>query len=130
LAGDGRGIARKALEQTSRLGENATAAIDVSANTVGRTVLSERRPGEELRMQWPDWWNWELEISSHRWKRMSERGFSETDLRAMLDDAVQLVEQTHGTFPRGDHAGGSPMGSDVSPDEDHRLVVVVTAYPC
>jgi hypothetical protein len=29
---------------------------------------------------------------------MSERGFSETDLRAMLDDAVQLVEQTHGTF--------------------------------
>ena len=31
-------------------------------------------------------------------KEMSERGFNEIDLRAMLDDAVQLHEQTHGTF--------------------------------
>jgi hypothetical protein len=81
-------------------------------------------------MPWPDWWDWELEISSHCLKRMSERGFNETDLRAMLDDAVQLVEQSHGTFLVVTTLADRPWEVIVSPDEDHRLVVVVTAYPC
>ena len=46
----------------------------------------------------PDWWEWEIEISSHCLKRMQERGFNEAGLRAMLDDATTLVEQGHGTF--------------------------------
>ena len=39
-------------------------------------------------MQWPDWWEWEIEISSHCLKRMSERGLNETDLRAMLETST------------------------------------------
>jgi hypothetical protein len=36
---------------------------------------------------WPDWWEWELEISPHILKRMVDRSFSETDLRLMLEAA-------------------------------------------
>ena len=36
-------------------------------------------------MELPDWWDWELEISSHCLKRMSERSFNETDLRTLVD---------------------------------------------
>jgi hypothetical protein len=81
-------------------------------------------------MQWPNWWNWELEISSHCLKRISERGFNETDLRTMLDHAVQFEEQPHGTFLVSTTLAHRPWEVIVSPDEDHRLLVVVTAYPC
>ena len=37
--------------------------------------------------EWPDWWNFELELSSHLLKRMVDRDFTEVDLRAMLDRA-------------------------------------------
>lgn len=35
----------------------------------------------------PDWWSWEIEISSHIEKRMAQRDFNEIDLRTMLDSA-------------------------------------------
>jgi hypothetical protein len=45
-------------------------------------------PGEP---QWPDWWEWELDLSlPHLRKRMIDRGFSETDLLTMLEDAHRL----------------------------------------
>ena len=36
---------------------------------------------------WPDWWEWELEFTSHLEKRMEDRDFTELDLRAMLERA-------------------------------------------
>ena len=81
-------------------------------------------------MQWPDWWEWEIEVSSHCLKRMSERGFNEIDLRAMLDDAEQIHEQTHGTFLVATKLNLRPWEVIVTPDDDLRLIVVVTAYPC
>ena len=38
-------------------------------------------------MNWPKWWDWELEISPHVEKRMEERDFTEIDLRAMMQRA-------------------------------------------
>jgi len=29
--------------------------------------------------EWPEWWGWELEFTSHLLKRMIDRGFSEAD---------------------------------------------------
>ena len=36
---------------------------------------------------WPEWWQWDLELSGHLLRRMADRQFSEADLRAMLADA-------------------------------------------
>lgn len=38
-------------------------------------------------MEWPEWWDWELELTSHLRKRMQDRDFTEIDLRAMLESA-------------------------------------------
>ena len=39
-------------------------------------------------MNWPAWWDWELELSSHLEKRMLQRDFTEIDLRSMLNRAT------------------------------------------
>jgi len=79
-------------------------------------------------MEWPDWWDWELEISSHCRKRMRERDFSEIDLRAMLEDATSVLEQEHGTFIVETVYEDTPWEVIVCPDEERQLVVVVTGY--
>ncbi len=61
---------------------------------------------------------------------MSERGFNETDVPVMLDDCLQLVEQTHGTFLAVTVLANRSWEVIVSPDDVHRLIVVVTAYAC
>ncbi len=38
-------------------------------------------------MNWPTWWDWELENSPHAEKRMEERNFTEVDLRSMMQRA-------------------------------------------
>jgi hypothetical protein len=38
-------------------------------------------------MAWPEWWEWELELTSHLEKRMEDREFTEVDLREMLERA-------------------------------------------
>jgi hypothetical protein len=80
-------------------------------------------------MEMPAWWEWELEISSHCLKRMQDRGFSETDLRAMLDDATDLVYQDHGTYLVFTTRDGAKWEVIVSPDDEQLVVVAVTAYP-
>ena len=80
-------------------------------------------------MEWPDWWEWELEISTHCIKRMEERVFQEADLRAMLEDAKGLFEQVHGTFVVETQLGGCPWEVILSLDRQKQVLVVVTAYP-
>ncbi len=50
-------------------------------------------------MNWPDWWNWELEITPHVEKRMEQRDFTEIALREMLNRARGLrPDEYHGRF--------------------------------
>jgi len=80
--------------------------------------------------KWPAWWEWELELSSHLFKRMADRDFNEIEVRRMLSvaagwrpDAVPgrwIVETRH---RRG------PWEVIVEPDADAQLLVVITAYP-
>jgi hypothetical protein len=48
---------------------------------------------------WPEWRNWEIELTLHLLKRMEDRDFSEVDLRLMLEQAVgtrpDVVEGRH-----------------------------------
>jgi hypothetical protein len=78
---------------------------------------------------WPEWWDWELELSSHLLKRMEDRDFNELDIRQMLSTASGLrqdivpdrwvIETTHSR---------KPWEVIVEPDRDTQLLVVITAY--
>ena len=79
---------------------------------------------------WPEWWDWELELSPHVLKRMVDRSFTEVDLRKMLErangyhqDAIEgrwVIETTH------DRHSWEVI---VEPDTTAKSLVVVTAYP-
>lgn len=79
---------------------------------------------------WPPWWELELELSSHLFKRMSDRDFSELDVRRMLSVASELrrdvvperwvVETRH---------AGTPWEIIVELDVEAHLLIVITAYP-
>jgi hypothetical protein len=79
--------------------------------------------------EWPDWWDWELEITAHCLKRMQDRNFNETDLRTMLEDATSLSMQPDGTFVAETTHDDSLWEVIIVPDLSQRRVVVVTAYP-
>jgi hypothetical protein len=79
---------------------------------------------------WPEWWNWPLELTPHLEKRTEDRGFSEVDLRAMLEHA--------GGYRRDDVEGRWVVDAThaqqawaviVEPDADEKVLVVITAYP-
>jgi hypothetical protein len=80
-------------------------------------------------MEWPEWWEWRIEVSSHCLKRMVERSFNETDLRTMMEDATGLIEQGHGTFIVITKRDDCLWEVIVSPDFAKREIVIVTAYP-
>jgi hypothetical protein len=78
--------------------------------------------------RFPDWWNWELEISSHCLKRMSDRGFTETDVRVMIADAESVELQDHGTYIVATRLGRAGWEVIVTPDANQQVLIVVTAY--
>lgn len=80
--------------------------------------------------EWPDWWEWDLELSPHLLKRMIDRDFTEADLRSMLADA-EACEQTADPerFLIRCRVEGRLWHVIVEPDALVRLQVVVTAYP-
>jgi uncharacterized protein DUF4258 len=80
-------------------------------------------------MDWPDWWEWEIEISSHCRKRMAERHFNEAELRSILEDAADLKEQAHGTFIVVSTRANVRWEVIVVPDFDQRKIVVISGYP-
>lgn len=86
---------------------------------------------EEADMpEWPDWWSWELQLSPHLLKRMTDRRFDETDLRSMLEDATGFREDREpGRWVVAAQHGGRSWEVIVEPIEDDRFLVVVTAYP-
>ena len=80
-------------------------------------------------MELPDWWNWELELTPHLLKRMVDRGFNEADVRAMLDDVVNIVPQGNERFRVEAALEGKSWIVILEPDPGDEAILVITAYP-
>ena len=80
--------------------------------------------------RWPPWWDWDLELSSHLLKRMLDRRFTEVDLRTMLEHA-QSIERgiVPGRWTVRARYRRRSWEIILEPDNDSRLIVVITAYP-
>ena len=77
----------------------------------------------------PEWWDWELELTPHVERRMEDRGFSEVEHRAMMEEAVaDRPDIVDGRFVLETEHGGAPWEVIVEPDDEYRLLVVITAY--
>ncbi|WP_161602229.1 DUF4258 domain-containing protein [Tautonia marina] len=80
-------------------------------------------------LDWPDWWEWELEFTPHLLKRMVDRGFNEVDLRAMLASASGYrPSASEGRFVIMARYDGRDWDIVVEPDETSRQLLVITAY--
>lgn len=80
--------------------------------------------------QRPEWWDWELELSPHLLKRMQDRGFSEVDLRVMMECALSLREDEEpGRWVVEAEHDSRSWEVIVEPDTADQLLVVITAYP-
>jgi hypothetical protein len=77
----------------------------------------------------PDWWEWELELTPHVEKRMEDRGFTEVDLRSMLERATGFrPDVVDGRFVVETRFRARAWEVVVEPDEMEHLLVVVTAF--
>lgn len=82
-------------------------------------------------MEWPEWWEWELEISPHLEKRMRDPRFHRGR------SSREMLERAHGYGPdvvEGRWAIKTRHRRQrweviVEPDPYEKLLVVVTAYP-
>jgi hypothetical protein len=82
------------------------------------------------RVRWPEWWEWELELSPHLLKRMIDRRFTEVDLRTMLKGASACRRSPGGgRWAIESRLRGRSWEVVVEPDEEAELVVVIAAYP-
>ena len=82
-------------------------------------------------MNFPIWWDWELELIPHIEKRMIQRGFTELELRTMLLNAYNIEkDKEEGRFLIKSKHIGNNWEIIVEPDLDEKLLVVITAYPC
>lgn len=82
------------------------------------------------RRDWPEWWDWELELSPHLLKRMGDRRFTEVDLRRMLERAFGYREDVvDGRWVIEARHRRRMWEVIVEPDRERQLLVVVTAYP-
>ena len=81
------------------------------------------------RPKWPTWWEWELELSPHLLKRMTERRITEIDLRSMLDAATSIRRDAEpGRWVIGTVHRRRAWSVILEPDPHARVVVVVTAF--
>lgn len=80
--------------------------------------------------KWPGWWEWDLELSSHLFKRMADRGFNEIDVRRMLSVASAIrPDVVPGRWVVDTRHRRAEWEVIVEPEADEQLVVVITAYP-
>jgi len=85
--------------------------------------------GGSRKPDWPAWWGWEIELSSHVLKRMVDRRFSEIDIRRMLADATNLREDREpGRWIVEASLANRRWQVIVEPDSTDRLIVVITAF--
>ena len=82
------------------------------------------------KLNWPEWWSWELELSAHVLKRMGDRRFDEVVLRRMLEHAGGYREDiVDDRFVIEARQARQRWEVIVEPDPERRLLVVITAYP-
>jgi hypothetical protein len=83
-----------------------------------------------LKRLFPDWWDWQLDLTPHLLKRMDDRDFNELDLRQMLQAASACREDiVDGRWVIEARHNGRRWEIIVEPDESEQLLVVITAYP-
>ncbi len=71
-----------------------------------------------------------MELSPHLLKRMDDRGFTEIDLRQMLERALGYREDVaEGRWVIETRHRRKAWEVIVEPDRERQLLVVVTAYP-
>lgn len=81
-------------------------------------------------MEWPPWWEWEIECTPHLEKRMEDRNFTEIDLRTMLGRAEDYrPSHIEGRWMIRTRHRNAQWVIIVEPDTDSQLLVIVTAYP-
>lgn len=91
--------------------------------------MDHDRSGSDDDANAPEWWNWPLELSPHVLKRMVDRGFSEIDLRLMLDEATELrPAREDGRWIAATTHDARAWEVVLEPDPITQVVVVVTAY--
>ncbi|HUT56744.1 MAG TPA: DUF4258 domain-containing protein [Phycisphaerae bacterium] len=79
--------------------------------------------------RFPDWIDWELELSPHVLRRMAQRRFGETDLRGMLTRPAACAEDVEqGRWILSANWEGESWEVVVEPDPAIQRLVVVTAY--
>lgn len=79
---------------------------------------------------WPEWWPWELELSAHLLRRMEDRGFTEVELREMMQEAEGYREDiVEGRWIIETRHKRKRWEVIIEPDHAVELLVVVTAYP-
>jgi hypothetical protein len=78
---------------------------------------------------WPQWWEWELELTPHLLKRMIDRGFNEVDIRHMLDEADDYrPSASEGRFVITCSFQHQDWEVVVEPDQVVQRLLVITAY--
>lgn len=109
----------------------ATYSVSHVADRYGRDRVASGRADEGGRTVLPEWWEWELELTPHVERRMEDRGFTEIDLRDMLEGASHLrPDVVVGRWVAETRHGGRPWEVIVEPDSEEHVLVVITAYPC
>ena len=80
--------------------------------------------------RWPEWWDWELELSPHLLKRMADRDFTEVDVRSMLQEATRLRRDIQpGRWIASTHLRRRRWEVILEPDADASILIVITACP-
>lgn len=80
-------------------------------------------------MNRPYWWSWDLVFTPHVIARGEERGFTEIELRRMLEEPATIRHNpVPGRWTVGALLGGGRWEIIVEPDVHERVLVVVTAY--
>ena len=80
-------------------------------------------------MDRPNWWDWDLGFTPHIEARMEERGFTELDLRAMLDVGTKVSPAIMpGRWIVLTRHNRHPWLVVLEPDEADQILWVVTAY--
>jgi hypothetical protein len=82
------------------------------------------------RREWPNWWDWELELSPHLLIRVVDRRFTEVDLRRTLGVAQGVrPDGVPGRWVAECRFRRRGWEIVLEPDAEAELLVVVTAYP-
>ncbi|MBX3354249.1 MAG: hypothetical protein KF724_00950 [Phycisphaeraceae bacterium] len=82
-----------------------------------------------IRRSWPEWFEWELELTPHLLRRMRDGSFTELDLRRMLADATNSRrDDVPGRFAVETHHARAAGEIIIEPDPEDGNLIDITAY--